>query len=145
MIKKPKSLLSFLIPILRRASMRWPNKIQARKNAKVVIEDGNFNNGNTKFKVKYKCQNPKCGKLVNIDCGNIDHKIPVVKVEGFTTWDNYINSLFCELDNLWHLCLDCHSNKTKIENDQRASNRIFKKPNKYKALTKYSKKAKKKP
>lgn len=125
--KKPKTIFTFLIPVLRRASMRWPNKIAARKRSKTVIENGTFKNGKTIFKVMYKCENPKCGKIVDIDGGHIDHKTPVVKLDGFTTWDDYINSLFCDISNLWHLCLDCHSNKTNDENVNRRIHKAAKK------------------
>lgn len=126
MSKKPKTIFTFLIPVLRRASMRWPNKIAARKRAKTVIENGTFKNGKTIFKVMYKCENLECGKIVDIDGGHIDHKAPVVKLDGFTTWDDYINSLFCDISNLWHLCIDCHSNKTIAENTQRTINKSAK-------------------
>lgn len=120
MSKKPKTLKQFLIPVLRKASQRWPAKIQARKNAKVITDAGFFQNGNKKTKVMYKCQNPECGKLVDQFGGHIDHKIPVIKVdEGFQDWNAYISSLFCSVENLWHLCVECHEKKTTAEQTER--------------------------
>lgn len=42
----------------------------------------------------------------------VDH-ITEIATEGFTTWDDYINALFCEADKLQVLCLDCHKIKTE--------------------------------
>lgn len=126
--KKEKSLKQFLIPVLRKASQRWPAKIQARKNAKVIVDAGFFLNGKPKTKVMYKCQNPECGKIVDQFGGHIDHKTPVIKVdEGFTDWNSYITSLLCSIDNLWHLCIDCHETKTSAEQTERFK---YKKPKK---------------
>lgn len=48
----------------------------------------------------------------------VDHIDPVISVEeGFVSWDETINRLFCEKDNLRVLCHDCHSAAT---NQQRA-------------------------
>jgi 5-methylcytosine-specific restriction endonuclease McrA len=48
----------------------------------------------------------------------VDHIKPVIDpLKGFTTWDEFIEGLFCEKDNLQALCKDCHDNKTKAERD----------------------------
>lgn len=48
----------------------------------------------------------------------IDHRNPVVDpLVGFTTWDSFINNLFCEEDNLQLACLSCHSQKTRSERE----------------------------
>lgn len=125
--KKPKTLKQFLIPVLRRASLRWPAKIQARKDARVVVDDGFYKNNKPRTKIMYKCQHPECGKLVDKDHSQIDHKIAVVKTEGFTNWEDYVNSLFCELENLWLLCLDCHSLKGEVEQSDRRQHKLKKK------------------
>ena len=126
--KKEKTLKQFLIPALRKASQRWPPKIQARKNAKVITDDGFYKNGNPRSKVMYKCQNPECGKLVDQYGGHIDHTVPVIKVdEGFTDWNSYISSLFCDISNLVHLCISCHEAKTSAEQTERFK---YKKPKK---------------
>jgi 5-methylcytosine-specific restriction endonuclease McrA len=53
----------------------------------------------------------------------VDHIQPVVGPEGFTTWDAYIDQLFCDESNLQVLCLDCHKSKTLIEKGERDKNR----------------------
>jgi len=46
----------------------------------------------------------------------VDHIIPVIDpATGFTTWDAFIERLFCDRDNLQVLCTSCHDIKTKEE------------------------------
>lgn len=46
----------------------------------------------------------------------VDHIVPIVDPDiGFTTWDDVIERMFCNSDNLQLLCRECH--KTKSENE----------------------------
>lgn len=46
----------------------------------------------------------------------VDHISPIVDpAVGFTTWDDVINNMFCEADNLQVLCQPCHVEKTNQE------------------------------
>jgi len=46
----------------------------------------------------------------------VDHIVPIVPPEkGFTSWDNFIEGLFCEEDNLQVLCRECHTSKSNEE------------------------------
>lgn len=46
----------------------------------------------------------------------VDHIIPVIDpIVGFTSWDDFINKLYSEKDNLQVLCGDCHDKKTMEE------------------------------
>jgi 5-methylcytosine-specific restriction endonuclease McrA len=48
----------------------------------------------------------------------VDHIIPVVDpAVGWTTWDDCIERLFCEPENLQLLCKACHSEKSREEID----------------------------
>jgi 5-methylcytosine-specific restriction endonuclease McrA len=48
----------------------------------------------------------------------VDHIIPVVDpAVGWTTWDDIVDRLFCEPDNLQLLCKECHSVKSLEEID----------------------------
>jgi 5-methylcytosine-specific restriction endonuclease McrA len=52
----------------------------------------------------------------------IDHIRPVVDpTTGFTTWDEFIERLFCPKDNLQVLCKTCHDTKTQSEKTTRNS------------------------
>lgn len=53
----------------------------------------------------------------------VDHILPVIDPEvGFTSWDDYVDRLFCETENLQVLCHNCHEEKTNNEKAQ-AKNR----------------------
>lgn len=48
----------------------------------------------------------------------VDHIKPIVDpAVGFTTWDEFIEGLFCEADNLQLLCGSCHKVKSQDEID----------------------------
>lgn len=95
---------TFLIPKLRRMSMWWKPRTE-------VIQAAQLERG------MYQCQlcktTHKRHELV------VDHIQPVIDLEGFTTWDDYINSLFCDINNLQAICHSCHDAKTLIENQYR--------------------------
>lgn len=101
----------FIISALRSASNRWPPKYEAKKAAKL------------RYGV-YQCAGYKTEPHeARASQVQIDHIIPVVDpVTGFSTWDNFINRLFCEAENFQLLCLDCHKRKSKDEKDIRSGN-----------------------
>lgn len=127
MRKMPKSLKNWLIPKLRRASLYWPGKTIARDRAKIYIQDGEYKNGKPKMVRYYLCETPDCGVLCKDGESQMDHHIPVIELDGFTNWDDYINSLFCNPDNYRCLCISCHEQKTHKENIQRFKNKMYKK------------------
>ena len=100
---------SFIISALRRASSRWGPKYSALKAAKVAYG-------------KYKCC--QCGNIFGPKLMRVDHRTPVVGIEGFTTYDAFIERLFVEKDQYDAICKDCHSIKTKAEN---AARKMYKK------------------
>jgi 5-methylcytosine-specific restriction endonuclease McrA len=49
---------------------------------------------------------------------HVDHILPIIDPDvGFTTYDDLIERMFCESDNLQVLCTECHDIKT---NDEKA-------------------------
>ena len=59
----------------------------------------------------------------------VDHIVPIIDPRvGWTTWDDCINRMFAEGDNLQVLCDECHSAKTKEETalavKRRATNKL---------------------
>jgi 5-methylcytosine-specific restriction endonuclease McrA len=95
----------FVIAILRRASLRWPERNEALKNARV-------NRG------QYKCAS--CKELFGRTAVAVDHIKPVIDIkEGQQSIDIYAERLFCEAENLQALCHPCHDSKSRIENEMR--------------------------
>lgn len=46
----------------------------------------------------------------------VDHIIPIIDPSiGFTTWDECIERMFCDSENLQLLCKPCHSSKSQEE------------------------------
>jgi 5-methylcytosine-specific restriction endonuclease McrA len=65
---------------------------------------------------------------------NMDHKEPVIAIEGFSegdwNWHEFITRLFCEEEGFQLLCNKCHDAKTKEEDKERLKYRKSKKSNK---------------
>ena len=54
----------------------------------------------------------------------VDHTVPVIDpVNGFETWDIFVERLFCDIGNLSVLCKPCHKIKTDEEKAIRATYR----------------------
>lgn len=50
----------------------------------------------------------------------VDHIVPVVDaVVGWTSYDDFIERLFCNSDNLQVLCKECHDAKSADEKEKR--------------------------
>ncbi len=103
---------TFVTATLRRASYRWPWRSIAA--AKARIDRG-----------IYVCGS--CGKSVRNKDKRIDHIEPFIDpIKGFTGWDDAILRLLCAAEGLQVLCEQCHSYKTKAENEQRKAERARK-------------------
>ena len=78
-------------------------------------------------KDKYKLKN---GKTKMCKTVAVDHTIPLVGEDGFTSWDEYITRLFLEDQaGFKALCRTCHATKTNSETKQRVAKRKEKKGN----------------
>lgn len=103
---------SFIKNNLRSATRKWAPIQQCKKRA-------NISRG------LYKCEN--CGNEVpptifdddkrkRVKNIFVDHMVPIIDPSvGFTTWDDCIERMFCDSDNLQLLCKDCHSIKSREE------------------------------
>lgn len=101
---------SFIRGNLRRTTMRWGPIADCLKLARVS-------------RGLYRCNS--CGNHVEatIKVGgkriknvHVDHIKPIIDPDvGFVSWDDLINRMFCEADNLQCLCNDCHTIKTNEE------------------------------
>lgn len=102
---KRKNLKRFLIPVLRRATYRWPARSEALKDSR-------------KERNSYECA--ICKDRFKNDEVVLDHIVPVVDPKlGFTDWDDYINRMFPEKEGFQVLCNDCHDIKTELEDEMR--------------------------
>lgn len=101
---------SFIISQLRQGTRRWAPISEVMKEARVK-------------RGLYHCAG--CGKDVPASTKEgskrvknvfVDHINPIVDPAiGFTTWDEYIERIFCEKENLQLLCKACHDEKSGEE------------------------------
>lgn len=99
--KKGPNKVTFAKGALRRASLMWKPISECRQNAR-------------RERGKYECA--MCHELFGPKEVQIDHIFPVIDImKGFTTWDDYIDRLFCDVENLACLCKTCHASKTAAE------------------------------
>jgi 5-methylcytosine-specific restriction endonuclease McrA len=107
---------SFIKSLLRQGSRRWAPISLAQKNARV--ERG-----------LYECAHCRQLHPPTVRDGRkrvqnifVDHIKPIVDPEvGFTTWDECIERMFCEIENLQVLCRNCHDIKS---NEERATAKL---------------------
>lgn len=105
---------SFIKNQLRSATRKWAPIQQCKKNARVGYGE-------------YKCE--CCGRTVpptifdkekgkRVNNIFVDHIHPIIDPNiGWVSWDETIEKMFCELDNLQLLCNDCHKIKSQEEID----------------------------
>ena len=96
---------SFIMSALRNASRRWGPAYASRKAARIGHN-------------AYRCA--ACKKIFGSKEIKVDHIKPVRSVNPTeNSWDLIIKRMFPEVDGYQVLCKDCHSTKTKAENDLR--------------------------
>lgn len=100
-----KFLKNFVMQTLRRGTYRWPFGHMAGKRAE---------SGERGFKICESCKGTFRSKDVEKD-----HVEPVIPVTGFKSWDETIARMFVKSTGYQILCIQCHDNKTKIENQMR--------------------------
>lgn len=115
---------SFITSLLRQGTRRWAPITEVEKEARV--ERG-----------LYRCNS--CKEIVppTVKTGKkrqknvfVDHIVPIVNPEtGFTSWDEFIENLFCEKDNLQLLCKECHDKKSAEERETAVEARQTRKEN----------------
>ena len=105
---------AFVIAVLRSGTRRYPPKYETLKDAYVGQRLNEKTNREGKHYLCALCEGEFPAKEIQID-----HIVPVIGSEGFTTWDDYINRLFCSKDNLQAVCTECHKIKSYNEGQER--------------------------
>lgn len=107
---------SFVKGALRSASQRWPPKYQVLADACVGAR---INPKTGRMAKHYECA--VCAIPFPAKEVEVNHKLPVTPIEGFTTWDVVVERMFCEKSGLEVVCKPCHKAITKEENETRKS------------------------
>ena len=98
---------------------RWPPKWDTLQSAYV---DRRKNPASGKLAKFYKCAN--CNSEYTSTQIQVDHIEPAVDpVEGFVSWDKFIERLYVGEEGLQVMCKPCHLKKTKIERAARLENK----------------------
>jgi 5-methylcytosine-specific restriction endonuclease McrA len=109
---------SFIKSLLRQGTRRWAPISEVEKEARV--SRGLYECASCKQHVPPTVRDGK-KRMQNIF---VDHIIPIIDPQtGFTTWDDCINRMFCEKDNLQVLCKQCHDEKSAVERAQSVERR----------------------
>ncbi len=116
----PARFRSFIRGGLRSISMRWPPKHEVKRAARVsrgVYTCSGYKRSSHNVPVSLP---PARGNKRRINNCVVDHIHPVVDPDsGFVSWDELINRLFCEAEDMQVLCHDCHKDKTADERSRR--------------------------
>lgn len=94
-------LKRYIVATLRRGTLYWPYRNDALKASRVD-------------RGLYKCH--ICTKAFPKKEVRLDHVIPVVRLSGFTNWDDYLKRMFPKTEGFQVLCLECNKTKTDEEN-----------------------------
>lgn len=105
---------SFIVSVLRAGTRRWPAKYNVLNAAKT---EKKINKKTGRLAQHYLCA--ECKKDFPASIVSVDHINAVVGPEGFTSWDSFIDNLFCEENNLQVLCKTDHDKKSLLERGER--------------------------
>lgn len=114
---------SFIKGILRAGSNKWPPKWTVRsrsRQSRGVYLCAGYERKPHEVPASVRSKGKRQNNVY------VDHITPIIGRGGFTSWDDFINGLYCEESNLQVLCLDCHSRKTKDEREKSKEIRMAK-------------------
>ncbi len=99
----------FIRNSLRRRSIVWKPISLCRERAR-----REYKGPNTRQKWEYQCN--ICKNWFKSTEVVVDHIIPVGSLNNAQDLPNFVEGLFCEIDNLQCLCKVCHNKKSLIDN-----------------------------
>ena len=101
---------------LRNKSRWWKPIAQCKQNSR-----RKYKGTNKRQKWEYQCaicKNWFSDKLINVD-----HKIPAGQLNCANDLPVFVEKLFCEVESLQCLCIECHNLKTAKERNDKGKNR----------------------
>lgn len=104
-----KETIDFIINVLRQGTIKWPGRAECLRRARKKVLVGETKSGKPRYKLHWKCA--KCGQWFKDQSEmEVDHIVEIGSFSG--SWDDFINRMYCEQDNLQALCQVCHKKKT---------------------------------
>ena len=117
-----KKTVNIIKKVLRRGSLRNPARNKAKLAAKV--DKSTFKCANCDV-LCYEGQSSASFERLKEQYGNViqekiqlDHIAPVREGKDELDWNDYITSLFCEVDNYQALCSSCHKEKSRHDKNR---------------------------
>jgi 5-methylcytosine-specific restriction endonuclease McrA len=103
---------SFIRSALRQKSRYWKPISEAKANARLP-----YKGPLKRQKFEYQCNH--CKNWFPDKKINVDHICPAGSLKSAQNLPDFIERLFCEVDNLQVLCESCHNFKTKSERNEK--------------------------
>lgn len=99
---------SMIRSALRQKSRWWKPVSQCKQESRRA-----YKGKNKRQKWEYQCN--KCKGWFKSDEVNVDHIEPAGSLNCSNDLPAFVDTLFCEVDNLQTLCKICHDEKTQLE------------------------------
>ena len=99
---------SMIRSALRQKSRWWKPVSQCKQESRRA-----YKGINKRQKWEYQCN--KCKGWFKSDEVNVDHIEPAGSLNCSNDLPAFVDTLFCEVDNLQTLCKTCHDEKTQLE------------------------------
>jgi 5-methylcytosine-specific restriction endonuclease McrA len=106
--------------LLKGAIRRLFSRSETRKAA--LAKSAVDYSDNLRPRVKKWSQCPECLNFTPTYLMEVDHVFPIIAVHetlDVLSWDQVVDRIFCDPNNLRALCKGCHKIKTKAENAER--------------------------